>query len=325
MRSLILLAMAILLCSSAALSQTNSTHFNELMGSALQALVVDSTARLDSYRFFMEMEQKVDLVDLSSGDAQRLDTRSFGYGMANMTDRALMLFVASLTNAKGDADNSSATVLELYLTNDTIYMKVDGNWTALKMPGVADSWSAQGTISQQINMLNQSHLTLMGSEKVGGQDCYKVRAEMDMSAMADQLSADAASLVPMQGMNSELFDNMSLDVCYWISKDTHLLRKTDVTESFIMTPQSLGLPSNESMEMRINAKVSMLFEGFNESANINLPAEAAKAQTFPLGLLVSTEEVPVFLANNETDVNESVRMHNETLSENKTAQIAMTA
>lgn len=324
MRSLILLAMAILLCSSAALSQTNSTSFNELMGSALQALVVDSTARLDSYRFSMEMEQKVNLVDLSSGDAQSLDTRSFGYGMANMTDRALKLSMATLTYAKDDAENSSATALEEYLINDTIYMKMDGNWTALKMPGVADAWSTQSTMSQQINMFNQSRLTLMGSEMVEGVDCYKVRAEMDLSTMADLLSADAASLVPMPGMNySELFANMGLDVCYWISKDAHLLKKTDVTENFILDPQSLGLPSNKSMEMRINAKISMLFEGFNESVNIKLPAEAAKAQPFPLGLMVSAKAVPVVQASNETSVNESVP--NETMPENKTTQIAMTA
>jgi hypothetical protein len=107
--------MAILLCSSGALGQTNNISFDELMASALQSLVVDSSAKLESYRFSMEMEQKMDLVNLSSGDTQKLSTRSFGYGMANMTDRALKLSMAALTYAKGDEDNSSAMALEEYL------------------------------------------------------------------------------------------------------------------------------------------------------------------------------------------------------------------
>jgi hypothetical protein len=314
MRYLILLALVLLLCSSASLGQTNNTTFDALMASALQSLVVDSSANLGSYRFSMEMEQKIDLVNLSSGDIQKLYTRSFGYGMANMTDSALKLSMASLSYAMGDEDNTSAIAMEEYLINDTLYLKVDGNWTVMKMPGVADAWSAQNTMTQQLEMFNQSRLTLIGSEKVEGVDCYKVRAEIDMGTIADQLSAEVASLVPMQSMNySELFRNMTLDVHYWITKDTNLLKKTDITEVFVMTPQSLGLQGNESgnMEMRINSEVSMLFDGFNESANVKLPAEAMQAQPFPMGLMASEAE-PSVLEENETMLNETLQ--NDTIA-----------
>jgi hypothetical protein len=303
MRYHILLALALLLSSFAALGQMNRPSSDELNTSALQDLVIESSARLESYRFSMEMEQKIDLINITSGDVQKHETRSFGYGMANMSDRALKLSLASLTHAIGDEDNTSVIALVEYLINDTIYMKMDGNWTAMKMPGVADTWSAQSTMAQQLKMFNQSHLSLIGSEMVEGVDCYKVRAEIDMSTMADQLSGEATSLVPIEGMNySELFRNMSLDVYYWISKDAHLLKKTDVTEVFTVAPQSLGLPANESgeMEMRIHSEVSMLFEGFNESVNIKLPAEAKNAPPFPLGLMVSAQAVPVVPTDNET-------------------------
>ena len=171
-------------------------------------------------------------------------------------------------------------------------------------------------MTQQLEMFNQSRLSLIGSEKVDGVDCYKVRAEMDMSTMADQLAGEISSLVPMPSMNySELFRNMRLDVYYWITKDTHLLKKTDVTEIFNVTPQSLGLNGNDSeaMEMRINSEISMLFEGFNESVNIKLPAEAKNAPPFPLGLMVSTQAVPI------------VPDGNETMNKNNTTQAAATA
>jgi hypothetical protein len=319
MRSLILLFLAMLLTSSGALGQKNRASLDELTNSALQSLVVDSSARLESYRFFMEMEQEIELVNLSSGEAQKLYTRSLGYGLANMTDRALKLSMASLTYADGDEENSSAIALEEYLINDTLYIKVDGDWTALNMPGLADAGFSQNTMAQQLKMINQSRLSLIGSETVDGQDCYKVRAEMDMSTLADQLSEKTTALVPMLSMNyNELFRNMSLEVYYWISKDTLHLKKTDLVETFSITPQSLGLPANESMEMRINAEVSMLFGGFNESVNIRLPAEAKMAQPFPMGLLASIEAVPVVLAGNETKLN-------ETMPENNTAQAATPA
>jgi hypothetical protein len=305
----------VLLCSCGALGQANSTaSYDELMASALQSLVVDSSARLESYRFSMQMDQKIDLINLSSGDVQKLHTRSFGYGLANMTDRALKLSMAALTYAKGDEGNSSALSLEEYLINDTLYLKVDGNWTAMKAPGVAEAWSQQNTMTQQVDMFNRSRLSLIGSEMVEGQDCYKVRAEMDMNAMADQLSEEVASLVPVQSMNySELFRNMSLDVYYWITKDTHLLKKTDVLETFTVTPQSLGLNASEpgGQEMLVHAEVSMLFEDFNGPVNIVLPAEAEKVQPLPMNLMASTQAVPVVPAGNETVKNETVM--NETV------------
>jgi hypothetical protein len=70
-------------------------------------------------------------------------------------------------------------------------------------------------MTHQLKMFNQSRLTLIGSEMVVGVDCYKVRAEMDMGTMANQLAGDVPSLVPMPGMNySELFRNMRPDVYY---------------------------------------------------------------------------------------------------------------
>lgn len=284
----------------------NNTAFDESMAAALRSLVIDSSANLRSYSFSMDMKQNINLVNLSTNETQKLCTRSIGYGMANMTEKALKLTLASLTYAKGDQENTSAIAIDEYLINDTLYLKVDGNWTVMKMPGVAESWSTQNTMNEQLEMFNQSRLTLVGSEDVEGEDCYKVLAENKMSDMANQLSLDMNSLLPMQGMNySDLFRNMTLDICYWITKDTHLLKKTDVREVFTVTPQSLGFYDNESrdVQMQINSEVIMLFEGFNDSISIELPAQAENAQSFPLGLIASGE-VPSVKDGNETMLND---------------------
>jgi len=286
----------------------DNTAFDESMAAALRSLVIDSSANLRSYSFTMDMKQNIDLVNLSTNETQKLCTHSIGYGMANITQKALKLSLATLTYAKDDQENTSAIAIDEYLINDTLYLKVDGNWTVMKMPGVAESWSTQNTMNEQLEMFNRSRLILVGSENVEGEDCYKVLAENKMSEMADKLSADMTSLLPMQSMNySDLFRNMTLDICYWITKDSHLLKKTDVREVFTVTPQSLGFNDNESrdVQMQINSEVVMLFEGFNDSVSIKLPAQAENAQSFPIGLIVSGE-VPSVKDGNETMLNETM-------------------
>jgi hypothetical protein len=323
MRSIIPVFLALLLASSGALGQSNSTSFDDHLTAALRSLVADSSANQTSYRFFMEMQQKIDLVNLTTDGVQKIYTHSFGFGSANVTERALKMSLTSLTYDEADAENASVMAIDEYLINDTIYMKLDGNWTALKMPSVSEAWASQSTMAQQLEMINQSRLTLIGSEMVDGQDCYKVRADMDLGSMAGELSSEATSLVPMQGMNySEIFSNMSLGIYYWISKDSHLLKKTDIVETFLMTPDSFGVPADQSeaQEMRITAEVSMLFQGYNENIAIKLPPEAEAAKPFPMGFMDSAQSGAVVLEGNVTVGDDAPPNEtNETSSEKSTA------
>ena len=301
MRYLIVLAMALLLSSSCALCQTNDRSQDDAISSALKELVVASSDDLESYTFFMKMEQDMILENLTSGQSQQIQTRSIGFGLVNMTDQALKLVMASLTFTPGDEGNSSAVALEEYLLNDTIYMKMDGNWTALALSGMGEAWSEQNSLDQQVDMLNRSRLILMGSEMVGDEDCYKVRAEMDIASYADPLSQEVASNVPFIPLNiSDLFRNMTLEVHYWISKESHLLKRADIFETLYVTPQSLGLQAaeEENMAVRISSTTSMLFDGFNESIKIVLPPEASSAQLFQMPSYPQSEAVVVVADQN---------------------------
>jgi len=279
----------------------------------LRGLVVASSDDLKSYTFSMKMEQDMMLENLSSGQSQQVQTRSIGFGLVNMTDQALKLVMASLTFIPGDEGNSTVLALEEYLQNDTIYMKIDGNWTAMELSGLGDVWSQQNSLDQQIDMLNQSRLTLVGSEMVGDEDCYKVRAEIDIASYADPLSQEVASIVPSIPMNfSDLFRNMTMEVHYWISKESQLLKRADIFETLYMTPQSLGLQQSEeeNMAVRMSFTTSMVFDGFNESVKIVLPPEASAAQLFNMSSYPESEAVAVSLMDqdglNETAVIEAL-------------------
>jgi len=274
----------------------------------LRELVVASSDDLKSYTFSMEMEQDMMLENLSSGQSQQVQTRSIGFGLVNVTDQALKLVMATLTFIPGDEGNSTALALEEYLQNDTIYMKMDGNWTAMELSGLGDVWSQQNSLDQQIDMLNRSRLTLVGSEMVGDEDCYKVRAEIDIASYADPLSQEVASIVPFIPLNfSDLFRNMTMEVHYWISKESQLLKRADMFETLYMTPQSLGLqPSEEeNMAVRMSSTTSVVFDGFNQSVNIVLPPEASAAQLFNMSSYPESEAVAVSLLDQD-GLNETV-------------------
>ena len=306
MRLFVALFLALLLCLPAAGQNANSSA-DELAASALKSLVAESSKDLQSYRFFMNMEQDINLLSLVSNDSQRLVTRSFGFGAANMTEKALKLSLVALTYDRDNASNASTTALEEYLINDTIYMKLDGNWSYLKMPTLDQAWSSQTTMEQQLTILNQSRLILLGSETVENRDCYKVLAEMDLGSMVDQISADTPSLLPSLGINySEMYSNSSLTAIYWIDKESHNLKKADVLQVFVINPASLGLSAEESdaMEMRITSKVSVTFQGYNEALKIELPAEAKGAADILAGLMAGGEATPVALAGNESAMKE---------------------
>ncbi len=296
MRNLMLFALALAMCSCSAVCQLNdSATSNDLSAEELAALLVNSTADLESYRFVMDMDQRTSLVNLSDpeGAAQIIDSRSIGVGAINMTQRALKLVMATVVIPEGDEGNATAMAIDEYLINDTLYMRLDGNWTALNIPFTEDVWSQQNTLEQQVEMLNGSNLTLLGSEAVAGVDCYKIKVDIDTQSLAAQLS-QSSSPVPLQFINySELFSDAVLEAYYWITKDTHLLKRSDIFESFVIRPADLGLEPKgpENLEMRVDADISMTFGGFNESINIELPAEARTAEALMLNATPTMEDI----------------------------------
>ena len=305
------LALAITLCSSSALCQLNDTATDEdLNASELKAMLSASSASLQSYRFLLEMDQTTELVNLSDPavESQRIASRSLGIGAVNMTARALKLVMATVILPEGDEGNATAMAIDEYLINDTVYLRLDGNWTSLQIPFSEDVWSQQNTIEQQVEMFNSSNITLLGSEVVEGLDCYKLKADIDMQSFASQLSQNN-SYLPLQPINfSQLFNNATLGAYYWITKDTHLLKKSEVSESFVILPQDLGLPPTgpENLEMHVHADISMIFDGFNESIKIELPAEAKTAEALSLNMTPPAQPVPLTQASENENTTSTV-------------------
>lgn len=267
-----------------------------LDASALQSLLANSSANVSSYRFTMEMDESVRLTNLSNETitSQVILVRSFGTGSMNLTAETMKLVLASIAVPLGDEDNATATALEEYLINDTLYMKIDGNWTSLELD-IPNLWKEQNTVGQQVELLNQSEISLQGTETVDGQDCYRIKVAPNMSAYAQMASEQLGSILGPLNL-TELYSNMTADLTYWIAIDSGLLKKTETSVAISLNPQSLGVPLKgpENQEMQIIANTTMLFRDYNSEVNITLPSEAMNAEALPLNLtsLAGEERAP---------------------------------
>jgi len=251
---------------------------------ALQSMVANSSANLQSYRFMFETDQSMEIFNLSglNNSSQVIQIKGLGHGSVNLTAKSVKLVMANLILPLGIEDDSSVVAVEEYLVNDTIYVKTDGNWIQMKLP-IADLWTEQDRMEQQLQLLNNSNITFLGMEKVGGQECYKVGLRPDMAAYSKIVSEQMGGF-PANINLSQLYNNSVLQITYWINKESYLLEKTEVYLAMSMTPQSLGVTPKgpEKQEIRQLINTTMSYFGYDKPVNIKLPPQAQMAKELPL-------------------------------------------
>jgi hypothetical protein len=182
----------------------------------------------------------------------------------------------------------------------TYVTEEDCSWTHLLDPRPAETiWGAgaNNQVKALAESINQSSLEILGSEKIDGQDCYKVRIKTGASDLYDiyNLAFSVAiklieypPLVP--SLNStELNESSKIEKLVWISKDNYLIRKYQNLMSFKMTPFLIGSldPATGQMK-RFNQSIRLgetdvsietvdRFFDFNQPMQIAPPEEALKA------------------------------------------------
>lgn len=294
------LSTLIMFSTAAWAEEDNASLETDPVLAALKDVVVNSS-NMTSYRFTIDMDQTMKLTNLTNQTEapQIILIKSFGSGSLNQTEKALKMALASVVTPVGDDENVTAMAIEEYFINDTVYMKIDGNWTKLTL-NLPDGWSSQDSAAEQIEMLNQSQISLLGIETVEGIRCYKIGIVQDMDAFL-KLASQQGDLMLGTINLSELYQNATMDLIYWIDTDQNLLRKMEMTMDMSLDLEDLGIPAEgaEDVQVKMLLHTVYLYRDINENIQIVLPPEAAAAQPLGLGLLNQTaEEMP----QNSTDV-----------------------
>lgn len=313
---IILLATILLVVAYTAMARENPSMANasELNSSSLKNLILSSTIKPETYLFTLDANQKIrieNIAGINKTESQAISSRSFGVAALNLTAMTMKMAMATIAVPEGQDENASILATDIYLLNDTMYMKVDGNWTRilLKGPSIETLWKQENEIERQKEELNNSTITLLGNEDVNGIDCYKLKVIPNLTAY---LAIEGGNNIGIQGSQSvpsttsflnlrNLFNKTDITEIMWISKENLLPAKIDISMNMLLSPDEIGIPPKKAgnIEMTINTSEIITFSGYNRKINIVLPEDAKNAEAFPSSLLISSNTSSM----NSTSVN----------------------
>lgn len=205
-----------------------------------------------------------------------------------------------LIEVSGKATNTSSHQAAVYLILNSTYFKGNGgNWTHLKDPRPIEEIWGEGKDNQVkalVEMINQSYVNTIGSEKIDGEDAYKLKISPrsgNYSILHNIAFHIAAELVQnpllMPEINStELNESSEMEIWIWISKETYLPKKFQSIMSFKITPVIIGGLDSSTGEMKrfnqsivlgeVSAKIERTerYYDFNKPVVISLPEDALK-------------------------------------------------
>ncbi|NYT01239.1 MAG: hypothetical protein GKC10_00530 [Methanosarcinales archaeon] len=258
----------------------------ELNATQIKQLMVSSVENQNSYRFSLDTEQTLEIInqsDLQEEPVKILITSS-GKGAIDVDARAMSMEMNNTAVPENDRENQTSTTMEMFFINDSIYMKLDDNWTKLMMPSPDEIWERQNMVKNQVELLNNSELTFEGMESIDGEECYRLTVVPDMSAYATILSEQLGSSIPLAFMNiTQLYESTEMEETVWLTRETNFLKKSDVKMNLAITPEIMNLPPElvGNITMNIDMTATMLFSDFNQPMDIVLPEEARTAAEMP--------------------------------------------
>jgi hypothetical protein len=186
-------------------------------------------------------------------------------------------------------DEESRNVLNWngYFVGSSEYWKQGQNWTRFPVNDTAQMMQNYNEIPGEVNLLNYSNLKIVGSEKLQGEDTYKlvgVPFEFICNGICglQLLSAYIQSPLPLPEelkngtlniSTTSLLNNSHTVLTAWISKDKYLLKRLDINSSLTVTPKILNISSTDfTIVSTLNE--STVYNNFGTPLNIALPKEA---------------------------------------------------
>ncbi len=250
----------------------------EIVDNAVQAL-----DNIRSYQF--EMNMTMDVTGESEGEAFE-GTVSTDYNcVLDLENRRMKIAVTMNTAMTGEADTNAAT--ETYFVDDMMYMMTETSDTGITWMKTAiptGYWAQMNQVESQVAILGTAQVEVVGSEKVGGVDCYVLEATLDLEQLW-QLFMQQLGMTSdmMPDISPELLDEIFQDYSakQWIAKDTYFIMKVEVEMAIEVTPEIMGSPEEEG-EASMDIFMTMLVYDYNQPVSIVLPPGAEDAIEMPM-------------------------------------------
>ena len=301
---------AVIMLSSyaAALSQ------DEIAGLILNA------SEVDTYKFDMDMTVTTEMLmgnETNATEPMVMVMVANGSGEVDNINKSMMMAMSMCMNMSGlmEANTSEDTngnisentsldmpeticmETEMYIINNTMYMKMDMSailpnfsfWVKSEM--TEEDWGSQDLLGQQMELLNCSNVTLLDDEEVNGVECYVLKIAPDEKcwesimnqSIMDQAETGAEMMQDIPDVLNQSLSNMTMTA--WIAKDTKFVMKSEAAIDMTMNPDT-------EEEAKVAMDYTMIFYEYNEPVTIVLPPEAENATAISdlLGILPGGNE-----------------------------------
>lgn len=247
---------------------------------------VSATAAVDTYKFDMDMLMTM---EMSGGDQPaKVAMESDTSGTVDNANKEMQM--AMNMNVDIPDQGKQKLAMEFYVVGGWMYTKigipgVGEQWIKTKL--TEEMWQAQNQIGQQIELLKTATaVNLLGSEDVNGTASYVIEIVPSMEALGKLLSQQqlpGTEDIDLGQLNlAGLFKEMLIK--QWITKDGHLLVKSEVHLLMEMSSDDVGATKEDFEKMTIDMNIEMKIYDYDQAASIELPEGALEAPEMPGGL-----------------------------------------
>ncbi len=252
------------------------------------ASILDSQQSIETYRIDMDMESSITVE--AEGETIEINAVADYDGSIDVQNTEMEMVIDINMSMTGEVEIEMAE--SMYIVDGTMYIGLDmpafmggSTWMKSQMPEYA--LEEMNQVESLIALIEMAEITVLGSERVNGIDCYVVEVVPD----ADQLWEYVSQQLQMAGDEMEMPDTMGelisnmcddLSVTYYIAKDTHFLMKSAIDMTIKLTANDLGFLEEEG-SMTMDITTEMLAFDYNQPVFIELPPEAEDAIEVPLG------------------------------------------
>lgn len=251
--------------------------------------VIESLDDIRTYQFDVDMTMNV----TSESEDEAIEaTKVMGFsGALDLENKQMRMDITMNTAGTGGEEPEAERVylevyFEVYLVADMVYMMMEvpeegPQWMKLEIP--EGYWEQISQTQAQVELLRTARVEMIGSENVGGVNCYVLQLTPDMEQLW-QLTMQQQGVIggEMPDIAEEHLQEIfrSFSVKQWVAKDTYLLTKAEIDMVMELTPEAMGYPEEEGV-VTMDITMTFLAYNYNQPISIALPEEAEEAMEVP--------------------------------------------